>query len=455
MKNVETAFQNNNFDSALSQLNKSKINKAPRNKLLYLMNLGSIAFGKRDFIAANAHFEQAYNFTEDAEKRNIRDAYAYVTNPMMTDYAGENHEILLINYYKALCYLNMNQLPEALIEVRRMDNRLKRLSTLYSNENRYKTDAFINLLMGIIYDASADYNNAFIAYRNSYNTYKNTYQKMYGVSAPYQLKVDLIRAAYKTGFTSEGQAYEKEFGIKYIPEPRSNATFIALWHNGMAPYKTENAVTFVSKPGAGGVIDVSNSDLGFATSFSLPSNSSDANNLSNLTSFRIALPSYRIRNSFFTQASLSFDGGNGKPLEMAEDIAQIAPQCLHDRLAKDLAQSIARLVIKKATEYALNEAAKAEMNKKDKKDQNAGAILSGLALGAMIFNTANEKADTRNWQLLPASISYTRYSLPAGKHSFNFKASGSFESNDTKDSIGLDAGATHFHTFTTSATLPY
>ncbi len=37
---------------------------------------------------------------------------------------------------------------------------------------RYQHDAFANNLIGLIYDASGDYNNAFIAYRNAYDIYE-------------------------------------------------------------------------------------------------------------------------------------------------------------------------------------------------------------------------------------------------------------------------------------------
>jgi len=448
---IDAAFQRNQYDKAMSQLNKSPINKKKRNKLLFYLNAGAIAFNSGDYVSSNGFFENAYTYIEDAEKRNIRDVYAYITNPMMTDYAGENHEILLIHYYKALNYLKMNQLAEALVEVRRMDNKLKRLNTLYRSENKYKEDAFINLLMGIVYEASNDNNNAFIAYRNAYECYKGVYSRLFGLTPPYQLKVDLIRSAYKTGFVSDGQRYEKQFGIKYVPEPTTNATFIALWHNGMAPVKAENSVTFSSSPGSNGFINVTDPNGGFTYSFPAPSSVPSSNQFS---SFRIALPTYKARPSFYNYATLAFDSNTSKPLELAEDIAQIAPQCLHDRLVKDLSQTFARLAIKKASEYGLREAAKAQSKSKSKNAENAAAILDVAAIALQLFNTTNEKADTRNWQLLPSSISYTRFSLPAGSHTLKFKASGKLGDITINDTIGLQSGSYSFHTFTSSATAP-
>ena len=56
-------------------------------------------------------------------------------------------------------------------------------------------DAFIHTLMGIIYQSTKDYNNAFIAYRNALDVYENEYAKMFHMSVPEQLQKDLVNTA--------------------------------------------------------------------------------------------------------------------------------------------------------------------------------------------------------------------------------------------------------------------
>jgi uncharacterized protein len=41
-----------------------------------------------------------------------------------------------------------------------------------------------------------------------------------------------------------------------------------------------------------------------------------------------------------------------------------------------------------------------------------------------IFNAINEKADTRNWQSLPAFVSYVRIPLQAGENTINISTNG-------------------------------
>lgn len=64
----------------------------------------------------------------------------------------------MINFYKALNYLQLNNMEDALVEVRKINIRLQQLNDKYpDHKNRYQRDAFAQLLMGLIYDAAGDY----------------------------------------------------------------------------------------------------------------------------------------------------------------------------------------------------------------------------------------------------------------------------------------------------------
>ena len=74
----------------------------------------------------------------------------------------------------------MGQNEEALVEVKRMNLRLNQLNDRYKSKNKFQKDAFIHLLMGIVYDVNKEYNNAFIAYRNAYEIYESDYKEHFG-----------------------------------------------------------------------------------------------------------------------------------------------------------------------------------------------------------------------------------------------------------------------------------
>ena len=118
--------------------------------------------------------------------------------------------------------------------------------------------------------------------------------------------------------------------------------------------------------------------------------------------FRIAFPKYVEREPLYQNAEL-INGSDSYPLELMQDINDIAFKTLKDRMVREMASAIMRLATKKALEALA-----------DEQDEGLGTLVN-------IVNTVTEKADTRNWQTLPYSISYTRVPLHEGKNTFTLK----------------------------------
>ena len=71
------------------------------------------------------------------------------------------------------------------------------------------------------------------------------------------------------------------------------------------------------------------------------------------------------------------------------------------------------------------------------------------------INTITEKADTRNWQTLPYSISYTRIPLTKGENKISLKTyttKGNTKTNEFK--FPSEKGKTYFHAFHSIASAP-
>ncbi|MGB5930344.1 MAG: hypothetical protein WBH03_19320, partial [Cyclobacteriaceae bacterium] len=288
--------------------------------------------------------------------------------------------------------------PEAaLVEVRRMEILLNRLSDKYKSDKKFQRDAFIHLLMGLIYDANAEYNNAFIAYRNAYEVYGGDYQSFFNLSAPDQLKKDMLRTAYLSGLRSELSFYEKAFGQDYVHDPSRGGQLIMLWNNGLGPVKSEWSLNFTVVNGESGFVTFVNEEQGMNYPFFLGDSSDDDKKtaLEKLEFFRVAFPKYVERKEYFTSGEIRV-GPQRYKLEKAEDINAIAFKTLQQRMAKELSQGLLRAALKKAAEYSLRE-----------EDETAGSILG-------IINAVTEQADTRNWQTVPHSIYYSRVPLDAG-----------------------------------------
>ena len=94
-----------NFEAAEKMLadNKDKL-ETSKIRFLYFVNGGMLEHLKGDFEKSNEYFEKADLFVEDEKKNAGEEASALLINPNLSTYRGEVHEILMINYYKALNY---------------------------------------------------------------------------------------------------------------------------------------------------------------------------------------------------------------------------------------------------------------------------------------------------------------------------------------------------------------
>lgn len=427
------------LEKADEQLAKDK--KAPegRNKMLYNLNRGTINWMLGKSALSNDFFNKADLIAEDYQKTAANTALTFITNPMAAEYKPEDFEVVLLHYYKAINWLNLGNYENALVECRRLNINLNALNDKYpTRKNRYKVDAFGLNLMGMVYDASGDYNNAFICYRNAIEAYENNYDTLFNLKAPLQLKKDLIRAAYRTGFKDDAQRYEQQYQLKNEAADPAKGELLFFWNNGLGPVKGENSINFTILPGQDGLVTFANEEYGINFPFYLPANEKNKqSSLADLKFMRVAFPKYIERPTYYRSASLE---SNGKTmvLEEAEDINQIAFKCLSDRMLRELGQSLLRLASKKAAEYAVRS-----------QNQDLGALVG-------VVNAVTEKADTRNWQTLPYSISYTRMALPEGMQTVTLKAK-AYDKRTQKEQnfqFAIQRGKTVFHAFQSLETLP-
>ena len=208
-----TEFEHGNLEKALEALSRREGDRAGKPRFLYDVNKGLLLSILGKYEESNEYFESAFLFGEDYRINYLAEASSYFTNPNITTYRGEDHEHLMVLYFKAINFLKMNKPQEALVECRRLNIRLNQLNDKYTSTQKFQRDAFVHMLMGIIYQSTADYNNAFIAYRNALEVYDNDYARLLGMSAPNQLKIDLLNTAAWTGFRDEFEKYKQQFGM--------------------------------------------------------------------------------------------------------------------------------------------------------------------------------------------------------------------------------------------------
>ncbi|NDY43439.1 hypothetical protein G3N55_11375 [Dissulfurirhabdus thermomarina] len=304
-----------------------------------------------------------------------REAGTYLVNDYLQPYPGEDYERAFINIVAAVAYLAAGEPEEALVECRRLDEKLTLLDEKYGGKNVYKEDAFGRYLSGLIYEALGEPNDAYIAYRKAYEAYL-AYRERYGTPFPPPLRRDLVRLAARLGFDQDLAEYRRRFGPVRPRQGAAPTGRVVLIHfDGLAPRKVEDRAVV---PGPSGPIP-----LAFPRLVSTPFGAGPA---------RLHL----IRGGRDATAA-------AEPF-LAEDVERIARRNLSDRRARVVAKMLARAALKQA---AIHQATR---RIKDEGERRTARFLLNVA------NTFIERADTRSWRYLPARIHLVVADVAPGRY---------------------------------------
>ncbi|MDH4248132.1 MAG: hypothetical protein OEW39_09965 [Deltaproteobacteria bacterium] len=406
------------YDQAVALVEKSKAEYSERNEVLYNMDRGLFLHYAGKYEESNKAFEEAERRIEDLFTESITgNVGAFLSNDNTLPYKGEDFESVVINIYRALNYAQLGSVEAALVEARKVDQKLRVINDAYAPEerNEYKEDAFARLLMGIFYELGGtrdDFNDAYISDKKAKEIYSEDFLRHYGVGAPSVLRSNLITTAQFMGpeeLASAKKLYPGEFWLS-LPEKRKVAQVFLVHFSGRGPVKVEDAI--------GGMMP-------------------DGNLI------KIAFPRYQRRYSRITGSRTVVDGVPSARLEAAQPLGAIAIKNLENRKGRITAKAIARA----ATKYMANKAL--QRRAQDKKD-----VASALAFVAgNVYAVASEQADLRAWETLPDQILFGREFLEPGKHSLAVEfldAAGTVVERRDLGTLTLAAGESRFVIFQTN-----
>ena len=448
-------LQAGNFEKAKHNLENNKLIKKDRNALLYNLEMGKLFRLQNDLRNSNNYLNVADNLMESNRKSIADVALSNLVNPMHQAYRGEDYEKFMMHYYKVLNYAAQGNTEEAVVEARRITLSTYKQDEKFTNkDNRYSKDAFALNLQGMIYEMAGENNNAFIAYRNAAELYIKNNNDYYGVKMPAQLQQDVLRTARAIGFVGDEFQYEKVFNTSYKINNNENGALILFIEEGQAPVKEENNILLTSA--GNGVnsfnyIDFNGQNANF--NFDNTAYNISNNKLSSLRTFKLSLPTYRVQylqqqNIKISNDSIFFDA------QLAQNINSVAVNVMKERFLTELANALVRQLTKKLVEEGVTTLAEGIARSTDKRDAtdsnkeeqeklykkkedriNTVGEIAGFAMN--IFNAVNEKADTRNWQSLPAFVHYVRIPLHAGENNIKVVVSGTTKTIKVNGRKGL------------------
>ena len=378
------------FSQALSYVEEHQEDYHNRNRLLFYLDEGMLAFSVGDYEKAVQAFTAAEQVMDELYTISVsKEATTFLINDNAAPYRGEDFESVMINLFLALSYANLSKIEDALVEARKIDSKLAAINLQYDEEhqNAYREDPFARMLMGIFYEmgqTSADLNDAYISYSLAINGYDSEYQR-FGLSVPAILAENGLSAAQFMG-TSELDKLQQRLPLQQFPslaERKEKAEVYVLHLNGRAPIKEPATIVFPMPDG-------------FLV--------------------KLAFPTYmdvqkRIIGGRLYAKPLEGDGVFYAPFTVAEPIGMIAKENLEDRKGRIIVKTIARVTAK----YLAVKAAQTAAAGAGGRDFGALArLLTGITGNVLVF--ASEQPDLRSWRTLPAEILITKLTLEPGTY---------------------------------------
>jgi uncharacterized protein len=266
--------------------------------------------------------------------------------------------------------------------------------------------------------------------------YKKNNDNYYDVQIPAQLKMDYARCASALGIQDDICMQTEENKTQ-----DDNGSVIVFIEEGLAPIKKQNDfVLNTNGNNIGNFYFTDNNGNNTNFDFNYASYGIGQQDITKVRSMRIAMPAYNVQ--YMQPKNIVVQNGDSmyNP-QLAQNINSLAVNILKERFFTEMANALARQITKKLVEKAGGAIAESvakstakendkdtteEQKEKRKADQKDKAAAIGLAAGFAlnIINNATEKADTRNWQSLPAFVHYIRIPLTAGQNKIIVHANG-------------------------------
>ncbi len=221
---------NGQFDAAEKNL-EPLANKENGDQLVYLLDY-SVALEMGGKIKESAlALQRADRLAELQDYTSLsREAGSLLLNQEMVQYKGDSFEKIYINAYAALDYLELNQLDEALVETRRMNEKYNKLNS--EDRKTFEKNVFGKYLSAMIWEANQNWDDAYIAYEETYKLDPNISFLPQDLirSAKRARRMDMYLSWKKTfpEVTDKKEWYDKSFG-----------ELIIIYEQGWGPRKTQ------------------------------------------------------------------------------------------------------------------------------------------------------------------------------------------------------------------------
>lgn len=404
MQDLQIALEAGEPEKAYTNLQK---NAPKKPDIPFLFELGLVAHYANHFPESNTAFDQAEDIAEDRYTKSLsKEAGSLVTSDKLRPYSGTRYERLLSHYYRALNYVYQGQLDGALVECRRATA----LINYFKGEDEdydFFGAGFLAYLSGVLFEATGEWNDAYISYKQAAEYYRNASEKT-GVEMPEDIGRSLVRLARKLGFIDELERYQEQYG-EFSARPENTGELILFYESGYVPPKGEDALTFpILKT------DDVDDEKFVPTLMGRAGRTYKEVELEYL--LRVVIPKIDSNRPLLSGIEVAAGAAKSNGV-LVGDVETIAIETFNAQRTGILLRTLVRAVGK----YLIY--------RKANKENEALGLLVNLA------GVVTEQADTRSWQTLPNQIFMVRMPLPTGTHTLNLSFLGENRQVRGRDSV--------------------
>jgi hypothetical protein len=367
------------------------------NDLLWLLERGYMLHLGGQWEESNQAFEAAELRSEELYTKSVsRQAAALLTSDLALPYRALPYELQMVQYYRALNYLELGLRDDALVEARKANQLLAELSEKDPDEAATRENAFLYYFTGLLYESEGEINDAIVSLRDADTTYASSRQD-FGVTAPSWVGEDYFAAADYLGLEDET---EKLVASDSTVVTRSRAhdenNLVVFFESGFVPYREAADITLPIFDTSGNKADPWDRATRYTHRYGSRIYTYRAGTVEVDHVLRFAFPYLVDPPSLLGYCELTLPDGQVLRAQPALDLGAVAHAEFQDRIPGMLLKTIARAFAK--------ETARKQAKKQD------------TALGWVVnaINVATEQADTRSWIFLPRRIDLVKAAVPPG-----------------------------------------
>jgi uncharacterized protein len=224
---VRAAYQAEAYDVALNRLEALERGGSEKDRLLLLLDRGMVLHASGRWSESIPVLAEADRLAAELDVVSVsEEAGTLLTNERERAYRGEDFERLMVSVLQALNYTQLGQEEAALVEVRRVNQKLERM--IAEEKKPYEQLAIARYIGGVLYEDQREWDSAYIDYMKAL--------ELEPTLGP--LAEPLLRLAKKTGRLDEYERLRQRFpDVAHEPLGPGEGHLVVVLEAGLSPVK--------------------------------------------------------------------------------------------------------------------------------------------------------------------------------------------------------------------------